>query len=553
MEPERISEGRVVAFIDIGTNSIRLLLVRINPNGSYQPLTKQKETVRLGDKEFIDKILQLKAMERAVIVCKKFMELARAYRAEEVIAVATSATRDAGNKVQFLEMLKREANLEVCTISGNEEARLIYLGVSSGLGLGYSKALFIDIGGGSTEVSVGDQRQYYFLHSFNLGSIRLTNMFLPDETGPVSEERYEQVKDYIRHKAADIIKELSKYRIECAIGSSGTIENLARIAFVYMHKTDHESYEKLQYEDLKKIVQAMCVLPLEERRKFPGINSQRADIILAGAAIIETFMEELGLSDIRVSKCGLREGLLVDYISKSEFSYMVTHMSVRKRSIMQLGLTCNFDEEHAHIVTRLALELFDSIQALEIYEFREEDRELLEYGSTLHDIGTFLSYDTHQTHAYHLIRESNLPGFQLEEIEVIANLAYFHRKNIPKKKHPNLAGLNKDTVKSIRVLSALLRIAEGLDRSHTGVISHVRFYIASTDTLVLEMHAQRECQLEIWEVEKQKKYFMKIFGYNLQYKVIIEQDEKQEERNSLVLEGITELEEMPEVKISSKN
>ncbi len=553
MEPERISEGRVVAFIDIGTNSIRLLLVRINPNGSYQPLTKQKETVRLGDKEFIDKILQLKAMERAVIVCKKFMELARAYRAEEVIAVATSATRDAGNKVQFLEMLKREANLEVCTISGNEEARLIYLGVSSGLGLGYSKALFIDIGGGSTEVSVGDQRQYYFLHSFNLGSIRLTNMFLPDETGPVSEERYEQIKDYIRHKAADIIKELSKYRIECAIGSSGTIENLARIAFVFLHKTAHESYEKLEYEDLKKIVQAMCALPLEERRKFPGINSQRADIILAGAAIIETFMEELGLSDIRVSKCGLREGLLVDYISKSEFSYMVTHMSVRKRSIMQLGLTCNFDEEHAHIVTRLALELFDSIQALEIYEFREEDRELLEYGSTLHDIGTFLSYDTHQTHAYHLIRESNLPGFQLEEIEVIANLAYFHRKNIPKKKHPNLAGLNKDTVKSIRVLSALLRIAEGLDRSHTGVISHVRFYIASTDTLVLEMHAQRECQLEIWEVEKQKKYFMKIFGYNLQSKVIIEKDGKQQERSSLVFEGITELEEMPEVKVSSKN
>ncbi len=174
----------------------------------------------------------------------------------------------------------------------------------------------------------------------------------------------------------------------------------------------------------------------------PGINSQRADIILAGgAAIIETFMEELGLSEITVSKRGLREGLLVDYISKSEFSYLVTQMSVRKRSIMQLGLACNFDEEHAHTVSRLALELFDSIQALGIYEFEESERELLEYGATLHDIGTFLSYDTHQAHAYHLIRESNLPGFQPEEIEIIANLAYFHRKNTPKKKHPpNLEG-----------------------------------------------------------------------------------------------------------------
>jgi exopolyphosphatase / guanosine-5'-triphosphate,3'-diphosphate pyrophosphatase len=549
MEPDKISEGRVVAFIDIGTNSIRLLLVRINPNGSYLPLAKQKETVRLGDKEFIDRILQPKAIERAVIVCKKFMELARAYRTEEVIAVATSATRDASNKVQLLEMLKREANLEVCTISGTEEAHLIYLGVSSGLRLGNLKALFIDIGGGSTEVSVGDQAQCYFLHSLNLGSIRLTNMFLPDETGPVSEEQYEQIKTHIRHKITDITKDLSEYNINCSIGSSGTIENLAKIAFVYLRKTAHESFEKLEYEDLKTIVRAMCAIPLEERRRFPGINSQRADIIISGAAIIETFMEELGLSEIRISKRGLREGLLVDYISKSEFSYMITQMSVRKRSIMQLGLTCNFDEEHAHSVTRLALELFDSIQALGIYNFREGERELLEYGSTLHDIGTFLSYDTHQAHAYHLIRESSLPGFQPEEIEIIANLAYFHRKNTPKKKHPNLVRLNKEAVKSIRVLSALIRIAEGLDRSHNGIISHVRFYIASTDSLVLEMHAQRECQLEIWEVEKQKKYFKKMFGYNLQSKVLIKKDTG----IPVIFEGSAELEEIPGVEMSSKS
>jgi exopolyphosphatase/guanosine-5'-triphosphate,3'-diphosphate pyrophosphatase len=524
MEPNKTSEGRVVGFIDIGTNSIRLLLVKINPNGSYLLLTKQKETVRLGDKEFIDRILQQSAMERAVIVCKRFMELSRAYGIEEVISVATSATRDASNKVQFLEMLKKEANLEVCTISGIEEARLIYLGVSNGLGLGNAKAIFIDIGGGSTEVSVGDEKQYYFLHSLNLGTIRLTNMFLPDETGPVSLELYEQIKAYIRHRVSSVIREISQYKISCTIGSSGTIENLAKIAFVYLHKIVHEDCEILKYEDLKKIVRDMCTLSLEERRKFPGINSQRADIIITGAAIIETLMEELDLSEIHVSKCGLREGLLVDYLSKSELSYMITQMSVRRRSVMQLGLTCNFDEEHAHVVTNLALELFDGIQALEIYDFREGDRELLEYGSTLHDIGRFLSCDTHQYHAYHIIRESKLPGFQPEEIEIIANLAYFHRKKSPKKKHPNFAELNKDIVESVRILSALLRIAEGLDRSHSGIISHVRVYIASTDILVLEIHALRECQLELWEVEKQKKYFKKIFGYNLQCKVIIEQD-----------------------------
>ena len=521
-ESKKVSGSRIVAFIDIGTNSIRLLLVRVNPNGSYQFLTKQKETVRLGEQEFIEKILQPQAMERATVVCKKFMELSRAYGAEEVIAVATSATRDASNKVQFLEMLKNEAHLEVCPISGTEEARLIYLGVSSGLRLGESKALFIDIGGGSTELSVGDQERYYFLQSLNLGAIRLTNMFLPDETGEVAQERYEQLRSYIRSKAAEILKELSGYKVSCMVGSSGTIENLAKISIVYLHKTGRENYNRLSYTDLKKVVKDLCALPLEERRKFPGINAQRADIIIAGAAILDTVMEELNFSEIIISKRGLRDGLLLDYLSKSEFSGMLTRMSLRKRTVMQLGLRCNFNEEHAHTIVGLSLELLDSLQALEIYDFKEWERELLEYGAILHDIGKFLSYDTHQVHAYHIIRESNLPGFQPEEIEIISNLAYFHRKDYPAKKHPNLTGLNNSVVKTIKVLSTLLRIAESLDRSHTAAISHVRFYIASTDTLVLEVHARKECQLELWELEKQKKYFRKTFGYNLQFKVITE-------------------------------
>ena len=521
-EYKKGSESRIVSFIDIGTNSIRLLLVRVNPNGSYQFLTKQKETVRLGEQEFVDKILQPEAMKRATVVCKKFMELSRAYGAEEIIAVATSATRDASNKVQFLEMLKSEAHLEVCPISGNEEARLIYLGVSSGLRLGEAKALLIDIGGGSTEFSVGDQQKYYFLKSLNLGAIRLTNMFLPDEKGPIAQESYEQIRTYIRSKATDILKEFPRHQVSCMVGSSGTIENLAKISIVYLHKTGRENYKKLSYTDLKIVIKNLCALPLEERRKFPGINAQRADIIIAGAAILDTMMEELGFPEVIISKRGLRDGLLLDYLSKSEFSDMLTRLSLRKRAVMQLGLRCNFDEEHAHTIAGLSLELLDSLQALEIYEFKAWERELLEYGAILHDIGKFLSYDTHQIHAYHIIKESNLPGFQPEEIEILSNIVYFHRKNYPAKKHPNLTGLNNSVIKTIKVLSTLLRIAESLDRSHAAVISHVRFYIASIDTLVLEVHAKTECQLELWELEKQKKYFSKTFGYKLQFKVITE-------------------------------
>src|SRR5882672_6828597 len=171
------SAGRVVGFVDMGTNSVRLLLVRIRPNHAYSILNSQKEVIRLGDHEFGERRLQKAAMNRAVLVCRRFAELARASGAEEIVAVATSATREARNKAEFLRRLKREAGIEFHTVSGKEEARLIYLGVASGIHLGRKRALFIDIGGGSTELVLGDQEQPLYLDSLRLGAIRLTSLF----------------------------------------------------------------------------------------------------------------------------------------------------------------------------------------------------------------------------------------------------------------------------------------------------------------------------------------------------------------------------------------
>ena len=202
-----ISGGQVTAFIDIGTNSVRLLLVRVNPNHSYSVLNQEKEIVRLGEGEFVDQYLQPKAMERAALVCKKFNEMAEACGAEEIIAIATSATREAANKAVFLRLLQQEAHLEVRTISGLEEARLTYMGLSSGHHLGSRQALFLDIGGGSTEVVVGDQTQHQVLDSLKLGAIRLTTLFfLPEEQGPVADERYALIRQYVRNAAVRTVQ-----------------------------------------------------------------------------------------------------------------------------------------------------------------------------------------------------------------------------------------------------------------------------------------------------------------------------------------------------------
>ena len=229
--PPGASAGAVFAFIDMGTNSVRLLVVRLLGGTAYQVLTQQKEVIRLGEGEFIDQRLQPGAMDRAVLVCRKFAEMARSFGSVEIIAVATSATREAENQAEFLHRLQSEAGLRVRVISGREEARLVYLGIASAAQLNGRQAAFIDIGGGSTEIAVGDDTDVSFTDSLKLGPIRLATLFfLGDDTGPISPARYADLKAYVRHTAVRAVQNAQKYRLDVAYGSSGTVENLTEIA-----------------------------------------------------------------------------------------------------------------------------------------------------------------------------------------------------------------------------------------------------------------------------------------------------------------------------------
>ena len=229
-------DGRVVSFIDIGTNSVRLLVVRLNPNHSYSILSQQKQQVRLGEGEFEEEEILPEAIERLVIVCKKLSDLARTFGTDEFVAVATSAMREAANQHEILHLLRQEAMLDVRVISGQEEARLIYLGVSRGIHLGDRQAFFIDIGGGSTEIAIGGERNYQYLESFKLGAIRLSNLHLSGTiTGPVSPDQYRKVQQHVKDTIIHSVQKIRKQKPDIAIGSSGTIMNLAEIA----HKAFH--------------------------------------------------------------------------------------------------------------------------------------------------------------------------------------------------------------------------------------------------------------------------------------------------------------------------
>ncbi len=528
MEGTLNSTSRITGFIDIGTNSIRLLLVQ-HDNDSYRIISQQKETVRLGEGEFGNsEFLQPEAVNRAVLVCSKFAELARSYATEEIIAVATSATREAENQEQFVERLRHEAGIEVNVISGREEARLIYLGISSGANLNHHNAFFIDIGGGSTEIIVGNQEKYLYLDSLKLGAIRLASLFPADNKGMISPAKYALLQQHVRNTAVRSIQKIKNIPLALAYGSSGTIENLGEIACRMFYKRRLQRDDYLDYQQLHHVIEYLCSLPLDERKKVPGINPERADIIIAGAAVIDTFMFDLGIERLYISERSLRDGLLVDYLYRREASssesasFSESRLTFRERSVLQLGKACGFDEFHANKVAELALELFDSAAETGLHDYHFWERELLEYAALLHDIGAFLSYNNHQIHTAYLIRNADLLGFNQTEITIMAATAFFHRKTTPRKKHPEFSALEKSAQKIVILLSTILRIAETLDRSHTGLISHAKFINNVENQLTLAIAAAQDCQLELWGLRNHKKTIEDFFDKNLEVTVIRE-------------------------------
>ena len=518
-------EGRVVTFIDMGTNSIRVLVVRLNPNHSYTILTRQKQQVRLGEGEFEDEEITAEAMDRAVIVAKKFVDLARTFNSEEFVAVATSATREASNQNEILHRIRQEAQLDIRVISGREEARIIYLGVVSGTHIGNRRVFCIDIGGGSTEIAIGDAQDYHYLDSFRLGAIRLANLYgSGDEKGIVSPEHYKKIQQHVKNAIVHSAGTIRNYKADCAIGSSGTVMNLAEIAERTFHSPGSTvpggNGPTLSYKDLKKIIEMLCPLTLEQRRKVPGINPERADIIIHGAIVLEVFMKELALSEITITGRGLQDGLLVDYLSRMDNFPLLGELTPRQRSVLQLGRSCGINEVHARTVTTLVLEMFDSAKTKKLHDFSETERELLEYAAFLHDIGSFISFTDHHSHSYYIIRNSELLGFNDREVNLMALLARFHRKKSPKRKDLVVTDLDAHDQHVLRLLSSFLRLGESLDRSHAALVQHVRFSAADKDAACFEIITRGDCQLEIWGIENEKKAFEKAFGKKLVIEVV---------------------------------
>jgi len=505
---------RCLAALDVGTNSIRLLVVSVRPEDhSFTVVSDRKEVVRLGEGEYARNLMTPEAMDRAATVISRFAEVARGFGAEEILAVATSAVREAENRDIFLERVRRESGLDVRVISGVEEARLVYLGVAAGLTLDGQKALFMDVGGGSTELAVGDRLKHDLLESLKLGTIRLTNRFLGDGSRPVSRKKYALLQEYVRAVAVHAVRKVTSAGFDLMVGSSGTAVNLGEmVAAARGERPATMRRYTITLREIQRIREALCRLPLEERRKVPGIKPERADIMVAGVAVIETLMQETGSEELQISEQGLRDGLVIDRLLREDGAREVyLQTPPRRRSVLKLARACGYEAEHCEQVRRLCVQLFDQMRDLGLHSLDAGARELLEYAAYLHDIGFFLSHTDHHQHAYYIIRNSELLGFNDREQAILANLALYHRKAPPRKKHPNFAALDAEARSLVEQLSTILRLAEGLDRSHLSLVKGLRLEEDGADTVRITVLSPADCQLELWGVENQLGVFRSVF------------------------------------------
>jgi exopolyphosphatase/guanosine-5'-triphosphate,3'-diphosphate pyrophosphatase len=509
-------DAPVLAALDIGTNSFHLVVARAVGGERFETLTREKEVVRLGHGGGDMKELSADAIERGIACLRRMRRIVDSYSAT-LRAVATSAVREAANSSVFLERAQAEAGIEIEVISGAEEARLIHLGVLQAVPVFERRVLLIDIGGGSTELLIGEKGETLAARSFKLGAVRLTDRFFPG--GVATPKAVVACRTYVRAILSHFQREVDQHGFDIAVASSGTAEAVAHVAHALTGAEPLHTYNcyEVSLDDVRAVTRELTRhRTAATRAKVPGLEPGRADIAVAGALILETVATTFGLEAFTFSEAALRDGVLVDTLerrrNRGASDRGLHHLrDVSRRSIRQLADRCDDDPAHSTHVAQLAGELFDAL--VPITDLDGTAREYLEAGALLANVGLVVAHSKHHIHAYYVIRNSELAGLTDLEIETIAQIARYHRKSEPKPSHAEFAALDADDQQLVRTLAAILRVAIGLDRTHKGLVRSVRADLQSKRIIVFATPAPgADIGLELYAANERKDLLERVTG-----------------------------------------
>ena len=508
-----------IAAIDIGTNSVHMIVVEVRPDRSFEVVDREKEMVRLGSGGLGGRALTETATTSALQALSKFRRLAESHDVDEIVAAATSAVREAENGRDFLNAIRQRTGIRVRVISGTEEARLIHRAAVYGVDVAGGTAVVVDIGGGSVEITRGTAAQLQVVHSAKIGVIRLTERFV--RTDPIAERDVRRMTKHIASEIAEAMTRIVELGYDRVIGTSGTILSLGALAVADQPAvgSDDLRHRRISAKHIRRLRRQLTSLTLADRLALPGLDPRRADLAVAGSILLDTILKKLGGTEITLCDLALREGLVLDYIRKNRahIAKVEKYPDVRRRSVIELAERCNYWRDHSEQVARVALALFDQTQTTHRLGTRE--REWLEYAALLHDVGVHISYSRHHKHSYYLIKNGDLRGFEPDEVEVMALVARYHRRGLPKRSHEGYGTISPELRRTVRTLGAILRVAEGLDRSHQQSVKGVEVVAGGQDYL-LRLTPEGDTELEVWAAQRSVKPLERVLRRIVRFEVV---------------------------------
>jgi exopolyphosphatase/guanosine-5'-triphosphate,3'-diphosphate pyrophosphatase len=499
-----------IAALDLGTNSFHLLVADVRPDGHFEALAREKAMIRLGDVVARRGRITSAAADMAVQTVRRFKLLAEAAGVTEVHACATSAIRQATNGDSLVDRIEAQTGIAVEVISGHREAELIFGAIRASVLLDPAPALCFDLGGGSLEVMVGDAAGLRWSTSENLGVGRLTAEFVHSD--PLSKEDRRRLQTHITNVLTPAATRVRALAPRLVVGSSGTLLDVAHMIAARRATDVPVSLNQLRFtrQEFLALHKQILTSKVGDRLRLEGLEARRVDLIPAGSVVLATAMELFGIDDMTVSEWALREGIVLDVIGRHDpDDWSENPRAIRRASVQGFARRCTWNEDHARQVARLALELFDQTEVL--HQLGPDDRELLEYAALLHDVGEHVSTTGHHKHGAYLIRHGQLRGFTPEDVQLLAALARWHRRGEPK------LGDDFDMAdrRRLRRLAALLRLADGLDRSRSSAVDHVDVKVGPS-LVVLRLRSTRDIELELWGARRKRELFEKVFERDLE-------------------------------------
>jgi exopolyphosphatase/guanosine-5'-triphosphate,3'-diphosphate pyrophosphatase len=496
-----------LAAIDVGSNSVHMVIADVRRDGHFEVIDRVKEMVRLGRNMFTSGKLGREPIELAVRALKNFAHLAKVRHVDRVRAVATSAVREAENRESFIARIRRETGLKVEIISGADEARFIFNAARHALGLEGGPYLLIDIGGGSVELVMVRDGEAIWMESLPLGVSRLTERFLTSD--PPSQAEVRKLEAHLHRKLDPLMRKARRAGVVRAIGTSGTINALVAMARVARDgEQDRLHGLSIPAAEVKRLRNRLLKLTSAKRGELPGADPKRADLMPAASVLVNFLLEKAGAPALVACTWALREGILLSMVNTPARRH--GSLEARHRSVSALARRFGALNGHGPQVARLALKIFDSAEP--VLKAGRQARELLEHAALLHDIGRAIDHDRHNRHTYYLVKNAELLGFDPLEIEIIAQGARGHRKPAARLDSPEFRALSPAKRHLVRSIAAILRLADALDRSHFSVVKDIRIRSSPDRFAITVEAASRRADLELWTCERRSDLLSKVLN-----------------------------------------